>query len=104
MGVTLMNPIDVIRSRLYNQPFDAHGKGTLYSSGVDAFGKILRTEGPQGFFKGWLAHFSRGAPHVALIFVFLEQLQRHRPLALILGGSASAGSPIVVTAQAYESL
>jgi hypothetical protein len=30
-----MNPIDVIRTRYYNQPY-IDGKGTLYSSGFDA--------------------------------------------------------------------
>ncbi len=76
-GVTAMNPVDVIRTRLYNQP---SGSQRIYTSGLDAAMKIVRHEGPSAFFKGWLAHYMRGAPHVALIFVFLEQLKQRRPL------------------------
>ena len=52
-------------------------------SGMDAAMKILRLEGPQAFFKGWFAHYLRGAPHVALIFVFLEQLKKRKPIEYI---------------------
>lgn len=76
-GVTAMNPLDVIRTRLYNQPT---GADMLYSSGIDAAYKIARYEGVSAFMKGWVAHYMRGAPHVALIFVFLEQLKKRRPL------------------------
>jgi hypothetical protein len=31
IAVMVMNPLDVVRCRLYNQPLDAQGKGTLYS-------------------------------------------------------------------------
>eukprot|EP00949_MAST-11_sp_MAST-11-sp1_P000378 g378.t1 len=74
-GVTAMNPVDVIRTRLYNQPIDG-----LYKSGVDCAMKIAKTEGLGAFFKGWGAHYFRGAPHVALIFVTLEWLKKERPL------------------------
>ena len=80
-GVTAMQPVDVVRTRLYNQPFDANtGKGLLYSGPVDAGLQLVRSEGPAGFFKGWLAHYMRGAPHVALLFLTLEQLKKRRPL------------------------
>ena len=80
-GVTAMNPVDVVRTRLYNQQSSAGSGGDLkYRSGVDAAYKIARYEGPGAFFKGWGAHYLRGAPHVALIFVLLEQLKKRRPL------------------------
>ncbi|KAJ3400552.1 hypothetical protein CcCBS67573_g01657 [Chytriomyces confervae] len=34
-----MNPIDVVRTRYYNQPY-VNGKGTLYSSGTDALAEV----------------------------------------------------------------
>ena len=80
-GVTAMNPVDVVRTRLYNQQSSAGAGGDLkYRSGIDAAYKIARYEGPGAFFKGWGAHYLRGAPHVALIFVLLEQLKKRRPL------------------------
>jgi hypothetical protein len=80
-GVTAMNPVDVVRTRIYNQPGIKEER--LYKSGMDAAIKILRLEGPQAFFKGWFAHYLRGAPHVALIFVFLEQLKKRKPIEYI---------------------
>ena len=82
-GVTAMNPVDVIRTRLYNQPEEAAAR--LYRSGVDAAIKIAANEGVGAFFKGWMAHYFRGAPHVCLIFVILESLKKHRPLERIVG-------------------
>ena len=79
-GVTAMQPSDVVRTRLYNQPFDSSGRGTLYAGPLDAAAKVVRLEGAAALFKGWTAHYLRGAPHVALLFLTLEQLKKHRPL------------------------
>ncbi|KAJ3369059.1 hypothetical protein HDU91_000098, partial [Kappamyces sp. JEL0680] len=70
-----MNPIDVIRTRYYNQPY-TNGKGALYSSGVDAFTKITQKEGLMAFYKGFFSHFLRIGPHFCLTFVFLGMLRR----------------------------
>jgi solute carrier family 25 protein 34/35 len=79
-GVTAMQPVDVIRTRLYNQPFDEFGRGKLYKSAMDTAMQIVTKESPFALFKGWTAHYLRGAPHVTLIFLILEQLKKHRPL------------------------
>jgi solute carrier family 25 protein 34/35 len=70
----------VIRTRLYNQPVDKHGVGTLYKGAFDACSQIVKKEGAPALFKGWTAHYLRGAPHVTLLFLFLEQFKKHRPL------------------------
>ena len=57
-GVTAMNPVDVVRTRIYNQP--AKKEMRLYKSAFDAAFKMLKYEGPQAFFKGWFAHYLRG--------------------------------------------
>jgi solute carrier family 25 protein 34/35 len=62
VSVIFMNPIDVIRTRFYNQPYK-NGKGELYSSGADAIKKIFRNEGPKAFYKGITTHFLRIGPH-----------------------------------------
>ena len=46
-----------------------------YRSTWDCFTQTMRTEGPRGFYKGFLPYYSRVAPQVTLMFVFYEQLQ-----------------------------
>ena len=50
MATFTLSPIDKVRTRLMNQP--AHKK--LYSGFVDCVTKMLKTEGPLGFYKGFL--------------------------------------------------
>lgn len=76
LSTMTINPLDVIRTRLYNQPFDAHGNGLWYKNGVDAAIKVMRTEGPLAFYKGAWTHFMRLGPHLVLVFIFHEQLKR----------------------------
>ncbi|TPX46974.1 hypothetical protein SeLEV6574_g02905 [Synchytrium endobioticum] len=70
-----MNPIDVTRTRYYNQPYE-NGKGVLYSSGIDAVKTILRNEGPSAFYKGLITHFLRIGPHFGLTFTFYGAIRR----------------------------
>lgn len=70
-----MNPIDVVRTRFYNQPY-SNGKGELYSSGIDAVRKIINNEGFSAFYKGFFTHFLRIGPHFCLTFVFLGVFRR----------------------------
>jgi solute carrier family 25, member 34/35 len=80
LGVSILfcNPADVVRTRIYNQPFDpSTGKGLLYRNGLDALTKIVRTEGVLGgLYKGAWTHYSRLGPHIVLVFVFLEQMKK----------------------------
>jgi hypothetical protein len=70
------NPVDVLRSRLYNQPLDAQGQGRLYSSAGDAVRKIVAMEGARAFYKGFWSHYCRAGPHFVLTFVFLERMRK----------------------------
>jgi solute carrier family 25 protein 34/35 len=74
--VACINPVDVVRTRLYSQPLDAHGSGVLYASAVDCARQVLRVEGPFAFYKGVTAHFMRVGPQVVLTFVFIASLKR----------------------------
>jgi solute carrier family 25 protein 34/35 len=73
--VLVLNPFDVITTRLYNQEVK-HGVGMLYQGWLDCVIKIWKTEGFIGFYKGLIPHYSRLAPHTILIFVLLEQLRK----------------------------
>eukprot|EP00007_Cunea_sp_BSH-02190019_P000543 CAMPEP_0174239194 /NCGR_PEP_ID=MMETSP0417-20130205/13799_1 /TAXON_ID=242541 /ORGANISM="Mayorella sp, Strain BSH-02190019" /LENGTH=386 /DNA_ID=CAMNT_0015318109 /DNA_START=26 /DNA_END=1183 /DNA_ORIENTATION=- len=72
--VLVMNPFDVVSTRIYNQPI-VDGRGTLYEGVADCFRKTVRTEGMRGLYKGVIAHWLRVGPHTCLTFVFLEQLR-----------------------------
>eukprot|EP00760_Papus_ankaliazontas_P025726 PhM_4_TR285/c0_g1_i1/m.80485/K15117/SLC25A34_35, OAC1; solute carrier family 25, member 34/35 len=68
-----MNPFDVIMTRNYNS-----GSGTSspqYHGISDTFVRMARTEGVQGFYKGFWAHFARLGPHFVCTFTFYEFLK-----------------------------
>lgn len=70
-----INPMDVARTRLYNQPV-VSGRGTLYHSIPDAFSKIIRNEGFLALYKGVVAHYFRVGPYIVLSFVFIGIFRR----------------------------
>eukprot|EP01113_Clastostelium_recurvatum_P049815 TRINITY_DN9291_c0_g1_i2.p1 TRINITY_DN9291_c0_g1~~TRINITY_DN9291_c0_g1_i2.p1 ORF type:complete len:160 (-),score=28.98 TRINITY_DN9291_c0_g1_i2:154-594(-) len=97
--VLMINPVDVVRTRLYNQPGKASssspsssttktapppptttpaagGSIQRYNGMMDAFVKIFRDEGVRAFYKGSVSHFLRMGPHFALTFLFFEQMKR----------------------------
>lgn len=63
----VMNPWDVVLTRVYNQ------KGDLYKGPVDCIIKTLKTEGPSAFYKGFWAQLFRIGPHSILTLMFMEQ-------------------------------
>jgi hypothetical protein len=71
-----INPPDVVRVRLYNQPVDARGRGVLYDGVFDCARKMLRTEGAGAFFKGVGASMYRTIPHVTLTLAFIGSIRR----------------------------
>ena len=71
ISVAIVNPVDVVRTRIYNAP-----KDRLYASGIDAAQQLVRSEGVLAFYKGSLTHFLRLGPHMVLVFGILEQLKK----------------------------
>ncbi|KAG0373359.1 Mitochondrial oxaloacetate carrier protein [Mortierella sp. AD032] len=72
VSVVVMNPMDVVRIRLYNRSSQSSSQTTMQS-----VRHILTTEGPMAFYKGFSTHFMRIGPHFTLTFVFLGMLKRH---------------------------
>lgn len=71
LGVAIvMNPWDVVLTRLYNQ------KGDLYKGPADCFAKIIKTEGPWALYKGFWAQLLRIGPHSILTLMFMEQAMK----------------------------
>ena len=69
VSVLCVNPVDVVRTRLYNAP---PGR---YLGGADAAAQLVALEGPHAFYKGALTHYLRLGPHMVLVFGILEQLK-----------------------------
>lgn len=63
----VMNPWDVILTRVYNQ------KGDLYTGPIDCLVKTVRSEGIFALYKGFGAQILRIAPHTVLTLMFMEQ-------------------------------
>ncbi|CAH0514845.1 unnamed protein product [Peronospora belbahrii] len=72
---TAMNPMDVVSTRIYSQKV-VNGKGKLYSGVIDCAMKTLKSEGIQGFYKGWAAHYLRLGPHTVFTFLFWEEVKK----------------------------
>ncbi|KAJ1833925.1 Mitochondrial oxaloacetate carrier protein [Coemansia sp. RSA 2711] len=72
----VMNPFDVVSTRMYNQKAGAAGHaGALYRNPLQCFYKTVASEGFFSLYKGFLAHYLRLGPHTILMFVFAEQIK-----------------------------
>ncbi|KAF9025134.1 mitochondrial carrier [Hymenopellis radicata] len=76
VALAAMQPTDTVLTRMYNQPTKMlpNGKhvGVLYKNPIDALIKILKTEGPLGWYKGSFAHFLRFTPHSIMTLTFYD--------------------------------
>lgn len=68
IAATVCYPLDTIRRRMQM-------KGVMYSSQLDAFATIWRTEGVRGFYRGWAANSLKVIPQNAIRFVSYEALK-----------------------------
>lgn len=68
--VTLMNPFDVIATRM----FQSSGRNTSYNGVLDCASKTVQMEGLLALQKGWSALFFRLGPMSVLSLVLMEQV------------------------------
>ncbi|CAG8729544.1 4521_t:CDS:2 [Cetraspora pellucida] len=71
VSVIVMNPMDVVRTRLYNTSSISPRQSLLSTTKT-----IVKNEGWTALYRGFWTHFMRIGPHFCLTFVFLEQLKR----------------------------
>lgn len=71
LACVVMNPFDVVMTRLYNQ----QAAGALYSGLLDCAQKTVAAEGLSALWKGLAPHFVRVGPHTMLTFMLLEQVR-----------------------------
>ena len=69
-AVTVLQPFDFLSTRLMNQPDPPQ-----YRHALDCAVQTVRTEGPQGFFKGGLTNYVRFGPYGILQLVLIEQFK-----------------------------
>jgi solute carrier family 25 S-adenosylmethionine transporter 26 len=79
----------------------------IYPNAINGFQKIISTEGPKGFYKGYLATISRDVPWNALSFMFFAQakgifksINGRAPSTeenLVLGAGAGMVAAIIMT-------
>ena len=76
VAVVMSSPADVIKSRVMNQPFDAEGRGTIYSGTLDCLRATVREEGVAALYKGAIPSWFRIAPWSLTFFLTFEQLRK----------------------------
>lgn len=77
MTTAVGNPIDVVYSRIANQPREPGGtRGLWYTGPIDCLRRTLRTEGLRGLYRGGGASLARVATHTTATFVLMEQVGR----------------------------
>mmetsp|Transcript_20372 Transcript_20372/g.30493 ORF Transcript_20372/g.30493 Transcript_20372/m.30493 type:complete len:488 (-) Transcript_20372:286-1749(-) len=75
LAVLCAQPVDTIRTRLYNQPVDPVTKiGLKYKGVFHCASRIVAEEGVLALYKGTVAHLARYAPHGTLCFVFIDTI------------------------------
>ena len=66
--VLVGHPLDLLKVRLQTQPTPGPGEKPLYTGTFDAMKKIMKYEGPRGFYKGMAAPLVGVAPIFAVSF------------------------------------
>lgn len=106
IGAIFVYPIDFIKTRLQNQPYDAAGKGTLYSGIFDCAKKTIQHEGgPTSLYRGLPSQLVGVAPEKAIKLATNDLLRSlfakdDQPLDLpleILAGACAGGMQVIFT-------
>jgi hypothetical protein len=70
---TFSYPFDLVRKRLQAQSKAKGMLGEQYAGMVDCFGKIVKSEGFFGLYKGTIANLAKVAPYAGIMFATWEQ-------------------------------
>ena len=75
IAICVVNPIDVVKSRLQMQGEGVANAGmNIYKGPFSALKSIAQKEGIRGLYKGSTANYLRMCPQYILTFVFFEQM------------------------------
>ncbi|KAF9160046.1 hypothetical protein DFQ27_003105 [Actinomortierella ambigua] len=65
VGVLIVYPLDMVKTRLQNQKLDAHGR-LQYKGGVDCFRQVVAKEGVRGLYRGMVPNLIGITPEKAI--------------------------------------
>ncbi|KAI8897357.1 mitochondrial carrier domain-containing protein [Globomyces pollinis-pini] len=68
-------PFDFVKTRIQKMTPDANGK-LPYRGSIDCALKVLRTEGPMAFYKGFWTFYVRIAPHAMITLLVADTLRQ----------------------------
>jgi len=69
-------PFDLIKSRLMAQRPDAITGEMPYKGVMDCVAKIVKTDGPLGFYNGFSAYYGRCAPHAMIVLLSKDSITK----------------------------
>lgn len=69
-------PFDLIKSRLMAQRPDPLTGEMPYKGVVDCVSKMVKTEGPLGFYNGFSAYYGRCAPHAMIVLLSKDSITK----------------------------
>ncbi|XP_014243834.1 mitochondrial uncoupling protein 4 [Cimex lectularius] len=75
VAATMGTPVDVVKTRVMNQPTDGKGRGQLYKSSIDCLVKTVNNEGLFALYKGFLPVWIRMAPWSLTFWLSFEQMR-----------------------------
>ncbi|CAH1793632.1 unnamed protein product [Owenia fusiformis] len=76
VSASLSTPLDVVKTRIMNQPTDVHSRGLLYKGSVDCLMKTINKEGFFALYKGFIPIWARMAPWSLTFWLSYEEIRR----------------------------
>ena len=70
----VINPLDVVKSRLQNMRKPAAGEAPMYKSMVDCFTKTIKLDGARALYSGFVPAFVKLAPYTCISVILVEKL------------------------------
>ncbi|XP_042210184.1 mitochondrial uncoupling protein 4-like isoform X4 [Homarus americanus] len=75
IGATMGTPVDVVKTRVMNQPTDNRARGLLYRNSLDCLMKTIHNEGFWALYKGFIPCWLRMGPWSLTFWLTYEQIR-----------------------------
>ncbi|KAK8733191.1 hypothetical protein OTU49_006518 [Cherax quadricarinatus] len=75
IGATMGTPVDVVKTRVMNQPTDDRARGLLYRNSLDCLLKTVHNEGFWALYKGFIPCWLRMGPWSLTFWLTYEQIR-----------------------------
>lgn len=71
---SIINPLDVVKSRIQNMRPPAAGEEAVYKNMVDCFAKTIKLDGARALYSGFIPAFTKLAPYSCISLIITEKL------------------------------